>query len=299
MRIKSIKPAFALACLVLLFWGCESEDTETHPFIIMKTGTGLIIDGAYVSPGGSMKFGISATGGGGAITDLVVTRISDGVPLTELDRGMFIRTGGLDTTLTFIRGYGTNEMWKFFIMNSARDTASVSINVYKGSGSAYGEINFYPSITLGYQGNAVYSQFLDIHTGVAYSSAAVAGNESMIDLVMLWHVNGYPTLSCPGYNATQQYYPLLASWSVRNITTYDYYTSDNNLITMAQFDAAENDSLLTTGYRPALVSGFSKYAYTGKVVPFKTADGKYGLIKVIEAGENNDGTAEIAIKIQK
>ena len=47
---------------------------------------------------------------------------------------------------------------------------------------------------------------------------------------------------------------------------YDYYTSDNNLVTPAQFDLASNDSLLVNAYRPGSVSGQSKYAYTGKVV---------------------------------
>ena len=65
------------------------------------------------------------------------------------------------------------------------------------------------------------------------------------------------------------------------------------------FDEADNDSLLVNAYRPGSVSGLSKYAYTGKVVPFRTADGKYGLIRVIRADEVATGEMEIAIKIQK
>ncbi len=297
--MKSVKLLFALVTLGMFFSGCESEEPETTPFIIIKTGSGLMTDGATVSPGGTMKFGISATGGGGVITNLVVKRIADGNVITEMDRGIYIIKGGLDTTLTFTRGYSEKERWTFFIMNSYRDTASVSLSVYKGTGSAYGEIFYYPSITLGYQSNTSLPQFLDVNSGMAYTSSTVTGNESLIDLVMLWHINNYPTLSCPGYGATQSYYPVFASWTVKNMTTYDYYTSDNNLITAAQFDAAANDSLLTLGYKPGQVSGFSKYAYTGKVVPFKTAQGKYGLVKIISAGENADGSAEIAVKIQK
>jgi hypothetical protein len=297
--MRSIKLLFVLTCICLFFPGCESEDSETHPFITFKTGAGLMTDGAYVSPGGLMQFGLIATGGGGVITDLVITRISDGVPVVELDRGMYISVGGLDTTVSFYRGYGNVERWRFFIMNSERDTASVSMVVYKGEGSAYGDINYYPSITLGYQENTEYPQFLDVNTGVSYSLTTVTGNEPLVDLVMLWHTSAYPTLSCPGYNATQSYYPIFASWTTRNLTTYDYYTSDENLISTDQFDTAENDSLLVAGYKPTLVSGFSKYAYTGKVVPFKTTEGKYGMVKIIRAGEGKDGTAEVAIKIQK
>jgi hypothetical protein len=297
MRNRVVLVIFLI--LGLYISGCVSEEPETNPFIIMKIGNGLITDGSTVSPGGTMKFGISATGGGGTITNLVVKRNGDGVIVTEMDRGIYITSGGLDTVLTFTRGYATTEKWTFFIMNSYRDTASVSLTVLKGSGSAYGEINYYPSVTLGYQSNTFYPQYLDVNTGVSYTSATVTGNESLIDLVMLWHINNYPTLSCPGYGATQSYYALFSSWTAKNMTTYDYYTSDNNLITTDQFDAAKNDSLLTLGYKPGNVSGFSKYAYTGKVVPFKTSEGKYGLVKIINAGENADGAAEIAVKIQK
>lgn len=297
--MRSIKLIFIVVVISLFFQCCENESPDTNPFIVIKTAGGLITDGTYVSPGGKMVFGIIATGGGGAITDLVVKRSADGVVVTEVDKGMYITTGGLDTTLTFTRGYAATEKWTFFIMNSYRDTASVSLTVLKGSGSAYGEIYYYPSVTLGYQSNTSLPQFLDVNTGIAYNSATVAGNEALVDLVMLWHINGYPTLSCPGYGQAQSYYPVFTGWTTKNMTTYDYNTSDNGLISVALFDAAQNDSLLTQGYKPQQVSGFSKYAYTGKVVPFKTSEGKYGLVKIISAGENNNGSAEVAVKIQK
>jgi hypothetical protein len=96
---------------------------------------------------------------------------------------------------------------------------------------------------------------------------------------------------------------------------YDYYTSDNNLVTPAQFELAANDSLLVNAYRPGSVSGQSKFAYTGKVVPFRTADGRYGLLRVIRADEtpaggdgdscqdpeidSSPGEMKIAVKIRK
>ena len=297
--MRRLRVIFLTAVIGLLLAGCESDDPETNPFIIIKAGSGLITDGTTVSPGGTMNFGILATGGGGAITNIVVKRNADGRVITELDRGVFYTTGGLDTILPFIRGNAENERWTFFIMNSNRDTASVSLSVKKGEGSAYGEILYYPSINIGLQKNKDFPRYLDLHSGIAYDTVNVSGNESLIDCVMLWHINGYPTLSCPGYSQVQSYYPVFTSWPTRNMTTYDYYTSDLDLISFAQFDAAENDSLLTQGYKPALVSGFSKYAYTGKVVPFRTSDGKYGLLKIISAGENSGDQAEVAVKIQK
>ena len=292
---------FFLASLVTACTPMEPEP-ETFPFIIFKTGSGFIADGSAVPPGGTLKIGISATGGGGAITNLVVKREADGVVTTETDRGMYIVSGGLDTTLIYTRGYANKERWEIFIMNSLRDTATATITVLKGAGTAWGDINYYPSVVLGMQSNETHPCFLDLDSGVAYTRVSVTGNEPTVDLSVFWYLTSgtsSPTLTCPSYPSALTYFPEYSSWTVRNQTLYDYYTSDNDLVSEAQFTAAENDSLLVTAYRSQSVSGLSKYAYTGKIVPFRTSEGRYGLLKVIRADERADGTMEVAIKIQK
>lgn len=288
--------------VVLVFTGCGAEEPETTPLILLKSGGIFTANGSAVAPGGGLRFGLSVSGGGGAITNLVVKRVSDGVTVTEADKGLYISYGGLDTTLTFTRGYGQVERWVFTVMNSYRDTASVSLTVLKGAGSAWGEISYHPSIRIGLQDNSSLPHFADLHSGVAWDDAGVAGHEAEVDMAAFWYLtsgNSSPTLTCPAYSSALTYYPLFGSWSLKNQTMYDYYTSDNNLVTPVQFDNAANDSLLVNAYRPGSVSGQSKYAYTGKVVPFRTADGKYGLIKVIHADETAAGEMEIAVKIQK
>jgi hypothetical protein len=288
--------------LLLIIAGCTPEEQETTPLVLLKTGVSYTTDGSAVAPGGALRFGLSVSGGGGAITNLVVRRISDGVAVTEADKGMFISYGGLDTTLTYTRGYGQVEKWVFSVMNSHRDTASASLTVLKGAGSAWGEIDYHPSIRIGLQENSTLPHFVDLHSGTAYDASGVTGHEAEIDMAAFWYLTSgtsSPTLTCPAYSSALTYYPLFGSWSVKNQTMYDYYTSDNNLVTPAQFELATNDSLLVNAYRPGSVSGQSKFAYTGKVVPFRTADGRYGLIWVIRADETPAGEMEIAVKIQK
>jgi hypothetical protein len=295
-----LKAAAFLVLLVLV--RCTPEEQGTTPLVLLKGGSTYTADGSAVSPGGILRFGLSVSGGGGAITNLVVRRISDGVTVTEADRGMFISYGGLDTTLTYTRGYGQVEKWVFSVMNSHRDTASVSMTVMKGAGSAWSEISYHPSIRIGLQENSSLPHFVDFHTGTAYDAAGVSGHEAEVDMAAFWYLTSgtsSPTLTCPAYSSALTYYPLFGSWSVKNQTMYDYYTSDNNLVTPAQFELAANDSLLVNAYRPGSVSGQSKFAYAGKVVPFRTADGRYGLLRVISADETPAGEMEIAIKIQK
>lgn len=280
----------------------EEESTDDFPFILIKSGNDFTQDGASVPVGGQMKFGISAVGGGAAITNFRVKRIVEEETLVELDKGIYIATGGIDTTLVFVRGQAQQETWNFFIMNANRDTASVSLTILKGDGSAYGPIMFYPSITLAYPANTQYEHFLDLDSGMAYPQGDVSGHEQDIDLAAFFYFTSgksSPTLTCPGYPSAMTYYPMFADWPVKNSTSYDYKTSDNDLVSTEQFDAAMNDSLLVAGYLPQNVSGLCKFCYTGKVIPFKTAGGKYGMVKVIWADEQEGGSMEIAVKIQQ
>lgn len=293
-----------LAFLALLLPGCDINvpDDNPPPLMIFKNGAGYMTEGSYVAPGALMKFGISATGGGSVITNLVVKREADGVIVTELDRGLWSEYGGLDTTVTFMRGYAETEKWTFSVMNSRRETASVTMNVYKGEGSAWGEINHFTSVTLGMQSSTLLPHYLDLTTGDVYTDAGVSGHEMTVDMAVFWYISSgksSPTLTCPAYNSALTYYPEFGSWPVRNQTLYDYYTSDFDLVSAEDFDDAENDSLLVMAYRSQTVSGQSKFAYTGKIVPFRTSDGKYGMIKVMRADETADGSMEVEIKIQK
>jgi hypothetical protein len=203
---------------------------------------------------GVLRFGLSVSGGGGAITNLVVKRISDGVAVTEADKGMYISYGGLDTTLIYTKSYAQTERWVFSVMNSYRDTASVSLTVLKGAGSAWGEINYHPSIKAGLQDNQTLPHFVDLHSGAVWDAENVTGHEAEVDMAAFWYITSgtsSPHTHLSGIFLRTYILSPVGSWDVRNQTMYDYYTSDNDLITVEQFNLATNDSLLVNAYRPA------------------------------------------------
>lgn len=300
--MKIFKFFFILIFLLHTISCTKDNLTASSPFVLLKSGNEFTQNGAYIPVGGQMKFGISAVGDGAAITNLTIKRITENGIITELDKGMFIKTGGLDTSVVFIKSSAKQEVWEFSIMNSNRDTASVTTIIYKGEGSAYGDINYFPSIIIGYQNNTNLPFFMDLNSGNTYDNSTITGNESLIDLVCYYYLSSgksSPTLSCPAYKTARSYYPEIATWAIQNSTLYDYYTTDNNIISINEFDNSQNDSLMVTAYTPNSVSGTCKYCSTGKIIPFRTALGKYGLIKVIHADKVNSGYMEIAVKIQK
>lgn len=302
---KMKRIAFLVLLTILVFSACKKEE-EVHssPIIVLKTGE-YTANGEEIPVGGRLSFGIVASSANAAITNLRIQRIVNGVSITELDKGLYITEGGLDFVFNAVKSAAENELWRFMVMNANRDTAVTTLTVLLGEGSAYGPIHHFQSLRVGMQHNTQYPQFLDLHSGNLFTSNTVAGNEALVDFVgFVYLTSGVmsPTLCCPAYTGSSSvttHYPQIANWPVRRATLYDYFSSDNDLVNSAKFEAAQNDSLLVASYKPQNVSGLSKYAYTGKIIPFKTEDGKYGLIRVHHSDITTDGYMELEIKIQQ
>lgn len=296
-----------IAIFLIGLFSCKKE-SENHitPEISLNNESLYTQNEQFVPVGGKLKFGIKAISLGEIITDLKIIRVSDGKTIVELDKGIFSRDSfSMDFNPT--KSIATKDIWKFFIMNSNRDSASTTLTVNLGAGSAYGEINHYPSIIIGMQNNTGLPNYVDLHTGNLYTKTNISGHEGAIDLVaFVYTTSGIlsPTLCCPGYTGSSSVtgadrYPEIESWSVKNLTSYDYYSSDNNLVPLTDFDNAKNDSLLVTAFKPGSVSGLCKYCFTNRIIPFKTEDGKYGMVHVKHADQTTNGYMELEIKIQK
>lgn len=287
---------------LLFFISCSKDDTLHKTSLFLKKGVGYTADGASVPVGGQIRLGIQASGAGAALTYLRIYRITSVDTLTQVDRGIYAGREGYNADFVFSKDTSLTETWVVSVMNADRVITQKSLTILRGSGTAYGELNYYPSILFGLQANTSLDHYLDVDRGVTYNQATITGHEAEIDLLCYYYVTSglpSPSFTCPGYTAAVGFYPELATWPQKSTTLFDYRSTDNNLVTVDQFDSAMNDSLLVTAYKPDKVSGNCKYCYTGKIVPFKTDEGKYGLVKVIRADEAETGSIEVAIKVQK
>ncbi len=307
VRIKLHDPLRVLwLCLFLMltvhFTSCKPEENIHIASVILKTGVAFTSQGEMVSPGGKISIGVLASGAGSALTYLRIEKIIGQDTSVQLDRGIYAGAEGYNEDFTFPKGTAESELWRVLVMNADRDTATARLTVRKGEGVDYGPINHWGPLAIGMQNNASTASYLCLGNGEVYDAVSVSGNEAIIDLVPYFYITSglpSPTLTCPGYTSTVGYYPIINNWTIKNTTLFDYYTSDNGLVSALQFDAAANDSLLVTAYNPSKVSGNCKYAYAGRVIPFKTWQGKYGMIKVIQADENEEGAISMEIKIQQ
>lgn len=288
--------------LLLLFFSCSEEESLHKPSVILKTGVAYTASGTAIAQGGKIQIGLLASGAGSPLTYLRIERITGSDTTVQLDRGIWAGSEGYDQDFSFPKGAAEEEKWRIVVMNADRMTSEAVLTVLKAAGADYGAIKHFGPVSLDMQSNPGGKSFLDLDNGTVFSQLDVSGHEQEIDLVPYYYVTSglpSPTLTCPGYTSAPGYYPVLNSWTVRNNILYDYYTSDNSLISPLQFDNALNDSLLITAYNPSRVSGNCKYAYAGRVIPFKTEQGKYGLVKIVTADESETGTLTLEIKIQE
>jgi len=111
-----------------------------------------------------------------------------------------------------------------------------------------------------------------------------------------------PTFSSPGEeeNADSElyteYYPYLVDWETRNYTKYDI-RADNG-VADDDFYNAHNDSLLLVSYDDVWGKRKYKWSNAGTIIPFETASGKKGIIRVVDAEDNVTGTITFDMKIQ-
>jgi len=264
------------------------------PSLYFKSGASFTPEGSEVAFNDPMTFGLVADGGGANISMLKVTVESEAGNRTMLDSGTNIAV--LDWTRVFSKGDGWNELWTFTVMNRDREQASISLRITKDSASSYGAITSYPSIILGTQNNTAIRNFFDPVNGLIYfPSEVTAGLEGTIDIAGYYDASDSYTMFSPGCAESELYYPVFSSWSVRNYTAWDIHT----VVPPEAFDQATNDSLLVASYDEVYGKKKYKFIAAGTVIPFKTASGKKGMVKVINTTGNETGTIELAIKIQK
>jgi hypothetical protein len=295
---------FLLICLSFLLISivsCKKDANPSPPSIRLLTGTEYTTGGAVIAVGGKLRFGITASGTDANITNFVVKKIMpDGSSKVVLDSGL--NATGFTVNETFYQGIEEEARWTFQVMDKNRQFATTAITLFKDPASAWGGILEYPSIVMGFQGNTSVGQFLDPMTGKVYFADSAALVQNAIDIITYYYVDGTPspTFSSAGETGggITTYYPTIATWATKRYTKWDI-SVDTDPVSAAAFDACHNDSTLIISYDDVWGKRKFKWADPGDIIPFMTASGKKGLIKVISVVDDPAGTTTFAMKIQQ
>jgi hypothetical protein len=225
----------------------------------------------------------------------------DGSSKVVLDSGM--NSTGFTIDKTFYQSIEEEVRWTVQIMDKNRLFATTAITIFKDPNSTWGGINEHPLITMGFQNNTEFGHFLVPSTGTVWFADTAILNQSLIDIVAYFYEDENipsPTLSSPGElgGGITEWYPEIVQWTTLRYTKYDI-SVDSDPIPVSSFDACHNDSLLILSYDDVWGKRKFKWADAGKVIPFLTASGKKGLIRVLTADHDPAGKIEFSLKIQQ
>ena len=304
-----MKKIITILLVAILIYACKKEEKIQPPTISFKSGDSYTKNGAIVQVGRKLYFGIQASSTKENITNFTIKKVlNNGSVITVLDSGL--NASSLDVNKLLYQNVEDTVTWTFTVMDRARLSAHITMVIYKDPNSLFGGIFYYSSIKMGYQDNTNFGHFLDPSTGKVYFSDTATLNQSGIDILCYHYITSgspSPILSSPGEmdNSSidaQTYYPDIVNWTARQYTKWDISIDNGSYtpLTTTDFDNAQNDSLLIVAYHDVWGKKKFKFATAGKIIPFLTAKGKKGLIKIITA-DNTDGTGmmEFALKIQQ
>jgi hypothetical protein len=299
ITMRNFKIVFNSVCIVfcaIILTSCIKDSKNTLPLLTLKTNALYTTNMSYLS-NHILKFGIIASGKDANITNLVIKCSGKNVSKTIVDEGF--NNGLLEIDKTFINVWGDSLQWTITVMDHNRNFASISLITYDTS-KTYAPVHSYTNIELGMQNNTSIPQLLNALNGNLFTLTQGQQTPQLIDVVSYYYItSGTPsyTFSSAGDIDAPLYYPILSTFNPKNYTDWDYATQ----ITSLAFDNCNNDSLLIASFHSG--AGFSsrkyKFADAGKVVPFKTAGGKTGLIKVLSVSGNESGKIVFDLKIQQ
>ncbi len=300
--MKRKKLHFLVLILLIAAVSCKKDENPSPPVITLNTGPAYTADKSVVPVGGRLYFGISASGNDANITNFVVKKIMpDGSVKVMLDSGL--NSTGFSVNETFFQSVEAEARWTFQVMDRNRQFATTAITLYKDPNSAWGGIYEFNNITLGYQNNAIIGPFCNALTGRVFSKDTAAMFPDSIDIAAYFYEDDElpsPTFSSPGETGggITEYYPDIENWATKRYTKWDI-SVDTDPVPPAVFDACHNDSLLIMSYDDVWGKRKFKWAAPGEVIPFLTAGGKKGLIKVLSADHDPAGTITFSMKIQQ
>lgn len=165
----------------------------------------------------------------------------------------------------------------------------------------------FTTVKMGAQSNTTIGAFYSIGMNTVYTQAVAFTKQDTIDFLCFYEhdtvnnrINDI-TLASPGANITGIFTGETAPdfWTTKNLTKFQL---PNPAITVAQFDALkETDVIIETSFDNTVTSGNkkAKELAVNDIYAFKTHNNQYGLLKVTEVLEGNDGFVKFVYIIKK
>lgn len=295
-KLTSLFLSIILVGITFIMSCSKSSDTTTNgPVIHFVAGAGYTSGDQTVQITTPLKFGITATAGDSKLKRFFVQRTFKGKTTTEKDSSFSANAFNYDL-YTSAQGADGQESWVFTIFDNNGGSAAVSLIITTTLPAASGPIFTYTTKILGAQTNNLGSSFASAN-GTVYKLDAAKINCATVDWVYFYGAVNLATLCAPSDpNAASVYNDPtngVGTWSVRNATVFKEVTDAIN------WPNITNDSIIVVQNQSGVTLPFINNLSIGKILAFKTAAGKKGMIQVTALTPDATGTITINVKVQQ
>lgn len=299
-QIKKMKKFNYLIAVFLMASGlfitsCETDPATTPPTILFNASPGYTTGDVSVSAGSVLQIGIIANGTSANLSRFKITQTANSQTSTLLDSTISAAQFSQNFTITAAPVAGVVKL-TFSVSQSDGESTELSITITTTAPVA-GPIKNYIQKILGSYDNITYGSSFASSDGTVYTLSEAKTNAAKVDWMYYYGTTNLATLASPKDATVSTIYSGSngpASWTVRNDTrfaivvlptgvTWDNITTDAEIIPLASGATATSVSSLTAG----------------KIVSFKTASGKMGLIKVEAITGTGAGSITYSVKVQQ
>lgn len=298
MKKVSLMVIGAAAALGMMFSSCSKDEVAPTINSLTVGSTAIQKDGDSATvAGGSAEITWSVTKGDNDFKSLVIRQgaATDKITIKSADS---IATGKVTVTGLTAGEYA-------LVVTDKDDLKSTRTFKVKASTVAATFVTYSAKLVYAPLGDKSQACAFASSTGDTYKQADAATNAAKVDILYFYGSDAVKASFCSPADPLTTAYPDVASWSVKNATTFAKSGKAFDAI-VADADLA---SAYTTGTPATNGTGTEKAARIynlakGDVVAFKTAAGKYGVLKVVDiiTAKGGAGTGDnitIDVKVQK
>jgi hypothetical protein len=286
---------FLLFITTVVLSACQKTDTPPGGNPISITVSPMT---TTAKAGDSVVFNVNISDNN-TLKDVVVSQSLGGG--TESQLASYSLTG---KTYSFTYAYHvpsgfTGDIKIKFLVDDASNTNSATATITVGTSGS--DVNTYSAVLLGNY-NDSHGSFFSSTNGSVYNVSTANANQGLIDMIFFYGSTNQATLAAPndgsfGTGSGQISSLGVQNWSTRNATTFKS-TTLSSISTVTSSAAIASAYAAGTDYSP---NSRANMLNVNKVIAFKTAAGKLGLVQVtaLSADATGAGTMTINVVVQK
>lgn len=303
MRKISFIALFAAVIGMTMMSSCKKDESHTAPTITLNpSATSTELDFAAGDSVVSFSARIQAEGEIETFTiDETVTDLNGGTTTSAYDAattGTF--SGETDKTYDFNKTFTPADFtnaskyeYEFSVTDKDGQSYSITYTVTQSTGTQAGSIDEHTAVIMGAQSSSNGSYY-DVSANAVYTQTQADANQAAIDFVHYYGSTNASTICAPSdptVGGGSGNLTMCANWTTKNATLFGKVSGVNwaDVTDDTEIVAHESDATSTIVNQLAV----------GDIVEFKTADGKYGMFKVVSVDASSSESITIDVKVQQ